>query len=597
MLCYPRTSQLSPLVVLLVSIGCGASETTTAVEPAVPLAITRLAGNNSTGVVGSQAVPSPTVRVTGTASRPIAGVAVEFVVESGGGSVSKRVVSTDANGEAAAEWQLGTIAGGNTLSVVVAALPPVSFSATGTAGPAASIVIASGNDQSAPLGSTIYGHAVRVLDLHGNGVPGVRVTFAVASGSGSTEEPQLTNAAGVATGLGWTLGPQPGTQQLTASVPNVAAVAFSATALGIELVSLAAGQGHTCGLSKTGAAYCWGANDSGQLGDGATTDRLKPTLVLGGLKFSSISAGSAHTCGVSERKAFCWGANSAGQLGSGSLESHFSPEAVVGGHLFERLEAGGDHTCGIADAIGTYGSVLCWGKNASGQLGDGTNESRSAPVVAGANWLRGAVYYWPTIAAGASHTCVIFEESKDTYCWGRKHNADQTVQDVLTPTRLSPRVSLWSITAGGDHTCGVEEGVLGMHGTCWGLNSSGALGDGSTLTPVLVTTIANFRFFRESILAAGARHTCATLYWNQRTHCWGDNTHGQLGDGTNDDRLTPMPVGGTEWASFDILAAGTGHSCRARTGGAVYCWGLNDKGQLGNETRMSRSTPVLVTSF
>jgi hypothetical protein len=152
---------------------------------------------------------------------------------------------------------------------------------------------------------------------------------------------------------------------------------------GHSFTALSAEGSHTCALTTAGAAYCWGGNNAGQLGDGtgggsAFSDF--PVAVLGGHTFAVISAGQGHTCGVTATgDAFCWGDNVSGQLGDGNLgmDSHI-PIGVLGGHAFEAINGGGLHTCGVA----TTGDPFCWGENFSGQLGDGNAPTSSDIPVA-----------------------------------------------------------------------------------------------------------------------------------------------------------------------------------------------------------------------
>jgi hypothetical protein len=142
-------------------------------------------------------------------------------------------------------------------------------------------------------------------------------------------------------------------------------------------VSAAAGGGFTCGVTTGGAAYCWGSNVSGGLGDGTTTNRSNPVAVLGGLSFVAVSVGLFHACGVTPGgAAYCWGYNNAGQLGDGTRTDRTSPTLVLGGLKFAKVSAGGGHTCGVT----TEGAVYCWGLNAFGELGDGTTTDRLTPV-------------------------------------------------------------------------------------------------------------------------------------------------------------------------------------------------------------------------
>ena len=179
---------------------------------------------------------------------------------------------------------------------------------------------------------------------------------------------------------------------------------------GWRFVALTAGVYHTCGLTSLGAAYCWGDNETSQLGNGSTgfsTDTT-PVAVSGGLTFSALAAGSWHTCGLAgSGAAYCWGSNYGGQLGTGSTTDSSIPVAVSGGLTFSAVAAGGDHSCGLTST----GAAYCWGVNNSGQLGDGSITNRSTPVA-----VSGGLTF-STLVAGIDHTCGL-TSTKATYCWG-----------------------------------------------------------------------------------------------------------------------------------------------------------------------------------
>jgi alpha-tubulin suppressor-like RCC1 family protein len=147
---------------------------------------------------------------------------------------------------------------------------------------------------------------------------------------------------------------------------------------GLTFASLTAGWYHTCGVTSSGAAYCWGYNTiDPQLGDSSNTDRYSPVRVKGGLTFTSVTAGNAHTCGVTHGgAAYCWGDNTYGELGDGSTANRTMPVPVAGGRAFANLTVGWDHTCGVT----TGGAAYCWGGNGSGELGDSTTAQRLTPV-------------------------------------------------------------------------------------------------------------------------------------------------------------------------------------------------------------------------
>ncbi len=157
-----------------------------------------------------------------------------------------------------------------------------------------------------------------------------------------------------------------------------------------DTTSLAVGGNHTCALDSTGAAYCWGNNAYGQVGDGTTgTNRLAPTAVAGGFTFASLYAGRDYTCGITAAgAAYCWGRNTAGQLGDGGRLTQSTPKLVGGGLTFRSLSLGELHSCGVAAAangagstLATPGTVYCWGDGEKGQAGNGTFRANNAPLL------------------------------------------------------------------------------------------------------------------------------------------------------------------------------------------------------------------------
>ena len=147
----------------------------------------------------------------------------------------------------------------------------------------------------------------------------------------------------------------------------------------VGLRSFALGTNHACGLTVDGTAVCYGSNGNGQLGDGTSTDRtLSPVQVQGGLHFNSLTAGNGFSCGLAtDGFAYCWGANQSGQLGVGANGNRATPTRVSGGIVFATLVAGQSHVCGSVSS----GAMYCWGLNQSGQLGDGTTTNRSVPTL------------------------------------------------------------------------------------------------------------------------------------------------------------------------------------------------------------------------
>ena len=370
----------------------------------------------------------------------------------------------------------------------------------------------------------------------------------------------------------------------------------------LKFTALTAGAEHACGIAKDSATYCWGNAYHGQVGDGTVGYRLAPTLVMGQTPptptptvpsaFSSVAAGSGHACGLSASGvAWCWGAGASGQIGDGANTSRATPVAVWNFPAFRALALGGMHTCGIAIASGTY----CWGDNRSGQLGNGAsgqgmkhlNQSSPVAVVSDVSFT--------SLAAGWVHTCGLTAQG-DAYCWGDRYSGqvgDGLVsgyeRERTSPVKVSGGLKFTSITAGGNHTCGL---TASGGAYCWGWNTSGQVGNGSTTnqyTPVAVSGSVTFRS-----LAAHGYHTCGIAMTGD-AYCWGRNDSGQLGDGSQVNRQTPTKVVTT--STFVSLALGEGFTCGLTGDGVRICWGANTAGQFGDATTESVVTPRTLTGL
>jgi len=217
---------------------------------------------------------------------------------------------------------------------------------------------------------------------------------------------------------------------LSGPTPARAQSAVPASVLGQPVQQLAAGLEHTCALTAAGAVQCWGWNASGQLGDGSTTNKSTPQPVTGlASGVASISSGANHACALTTAGAVqCWGNNGYGQVGNGSTTNQSTPQPVTGlSSGVAAIAAGQFHTC----ALTTAGAVQCWGANNSGQLGDGstTNKSTPQPVTG----LASGVAF---IAAGAAHTCALTLAGA-VQCWGS--NSSGQLGDGSTTNKSTPQ--------------------------------------------------------------------------------------------------------------------------------------------------------------
>jgi len=328
---------------------------------------------------------------------------------------------------------------------------------------------------------------------------------------------------------------------------------------------------HSCAIAGTsatnaGALFCWGPNESGQLGRGTAATSNYPLAVAVNSPFSAasttlaVSAGNMHTCVVrlSNGAAYCWGNNTWGQLGDGTVTLRNAPVVVTGldaaadAHAVKAISARSSHTCAVvtgADSSDpTRRTVKCWGYNGSGQLGDGTTGDSSTPV---------------DVAPGPGGGIGL---------------------------ELEPGVQ--AVGIGGSHTC-----TLTTTGTvkCWGFNSRGQLGDGTTSTrmaPVLVSGLSS----DVVVLSVGETHNCV-LTLAGTVKCWGRNDNGQIGDDTLIDRREPVAVTGFDGQAIVGISAGFEHTCAAAANSRVWCWGNGANGRLGRNSETSSSTPVLANSF
>ncbi len=347
-----------------------------------------------------------------------------------------------------------------------------------------------------------------------------------------------------------------------------------------------AGDGYTCGLSREGRAFCWGARAAGAVGDGGSEGAAdRPVRVVGDRTYDSLAVGRHHACGLTPRgEAWCWGRNGRGQLGtptSGSctvegdrLDCARQPVRAAPGLTFAGVSAGGSHTCGVTDETRLY----CWGSNEAGQLGvGGLGGTTTTPQRVGVGYIR--------VAAGGFHTCAL-DGLFNVLCWGG--NAHGQLGDGSRLARTAP--SLVTIQGAEALTAGLRNSCLLAPAHCWGRGTEGQIGNGvllDALVPIRVDPEATF-----VQLDAGGFHVCGATE-GQGARCWGEGADGQLGTGeTTEIEGLPVPVAGDRaWAR---VSAGHGHSCGVTGDGSALCWGRNDAGQLGDGSREGRAAPVPV---
>jgi alpha-tubulin suppressor-like RCC1 family protein len=350
-----------------------------------------------------------------------------------------------------------------------------------------------------------------------------------------------------------------------------------------DAVTLAAGDRHTCAVRRGGQVVCWGADDTGQLGDRGGADQPVPVPVPGVTSATALAAGAGFSCALlADQSAICWGDDRDGEIGDGAPSAVVrAPTPVAGMAAGRALAAQAEHACAILND----GSLVCWGSNTSGQLGDGTLVNRSQPTpVPG---LTGVT----AVAGGLSHTCALSDAGLS--CWGSNSQGQlgadtgTSATPITTPMPVALVSGAIAIAAGGQHTCAVRGTGQVL---CWGQNGSGQLGEGSMSSlgePVPVTGLDT-----GLAAAAGVTFSCATTS-DGAVFCWGDDHDGELGTGR--DVVQPRPVALDIAAS--AVATGGAHSCAIApepgvTGGTAFsCWGSDQAGQLGDNGGSDRSRP------
>jgi surface protein len=372
------------------------------------------------------------------------------------------------------------------------------------------------------------------------------------------------------------------------------------------------GERYSCGIVD-GVVYCWGSNTDGRLGSGDLDDRTTPQVVANnGDVFTNsevemVSAGKEYACVIKVGAVFCWGNNEFGQLGdpdAGNLPEpdddqpgSVVPVEVVPGDGFMNenvtsVKAGGESTCAIEG-----GSVYCWGNNEYGQLGNGESGGTSGTpvkVLAGGGFTNTNV---TAIAVGEYHACAL--QGGSVYCWGRNNRGQLGIgstTDSVTPVKVSNGAmgnnNVTAISSGRSFMCAIKSGSI----YCWGQNDEGQLGDGTDginrTEPVKVLDGAMGNSNVTGV-ATGDKLTCALLTGS--VYCWGSNNRGELGDGTTDNSTEPVKVldGAMDNSEVTGIATGDEHACALKVDD-FYCWGRNNRGQLGDGTTVNSSVPVEV---
>lgn len=417
-----------------------------------------------------------------------------------------------------------------------------------------------------------------------------------------------------------------------------------------NIVSVVVLNASSCFLAQDGSVKCVGLGTSGQLGDGNGTSNVNLVTVLGldgsssSNKASSIYGASSTMCATkTDGNYLCWGGNSYSMLGDGTGTNRNSPVSVNYGGSVRTMSIGALHklvvltdgtlkvsggnrsgqlglnfstiaTVNIATTVSTYtnvvsavagtehscivfqnGTVKCFGANSNFQLGGGVRSGSLVPVQA-------TQFSDISSVSVDSYSMCVLKTNGTGQCvgWNQANQLGSgSANSSTSPVNVSSLSNAVSISSGGNiHSCAVlSTGGL----SCWGYNSSGQLGDGTTTSRNLATPV-NFGASPPSVVkvATGNAHTCSVMS-DFTVRCWGSGGSGQLGNGGTSNSSSPVIVSGIDASSDDKkaidIAAGYAHNCATMLSGSVKCWGAGSSGQLGNGSSNTQTTPVSVTGI
>jgi len=362
-----------------------------------------------------------------------------------------------------------------------------------------------------------------------------------------------------------------------------------------NVLEVALGGTHSCARKPEGPVKCWGDDQNGQTGTGGPADAGyldEPKSVDTVPDAIDVASGKKHTCAVRKTGIVsCWGYNLDGQLGNGQTNTRSPiPVDVTGLGDGVAVAGGGNFSC----AIRKSGGVACWGANGLGQLGNGgtTPSATRVPV----STVTGAL----ALAAGDAHACAVAGNG-GVMCWGANEvgqlgNGTSNATPNAMPVAVQNVTGAVAVVAADRSTCALTKagGVL-----CWGANEHGQLGNGTANAGPNGTPVAVGNLGDAIAVGAGGAHACAVRRAGNVV-CWGAGSSGQLGDGqSRPDAATPQASIVSVSAITNALGVGAGgdHSCAPTRTGTIACWGSNVRGQLGNRSTISESSPVSVMGY
>jgi len=381
------------------------------------------------------------------------------------------------------------------------------------------------------------------------------------------------------------------------------------------IVKITTGSSHTLIYTTRNRVLTWGSNTYGQLGDGTISSRSTPTDItarfsLGaseGIKY--IASGETHSILVTTaNRIFSWGENNFGQLGDGTESNRISPVEITSNFNLQvddditKISTKADHNL----LLTSTNLVFTWGYNFYGQLGDGSNQSSSLPIMITPSFQLQSNENIESVYAGCQHSMAISTDNQ-VFTWGNNlygQLGNKDTSNRLKPTEITSEFNLVSdeiveVIAGQLHAFGISSSGKVY---AWGLNGNGQLGIGTTssiFTPVEITSAFNLLVGERVIeMSAGSNFSYAITSYG-RVFAWGYNYY-RLGDGTTINRLSPVEI----TSNFNLvenemiikIEAGNYQSIAISSSNRVFTWGINQHGQLGDGTRMNSLLPIDITS-
>ena len=355
---------------------------------------------------------------------------------------------------------------------------------------------------------------------------------------------------------------------------------------------IASGSLHTLAINDVGELYAWGNNSVGQLGNGEngtgfsagfpdlSKDKNTPQRIGSGTDWKIIAAGTYHSLALkNDGTLYTWGVNDTGQLGDTSTTNRNRP-AQVGTDTWKAVAAGESYSL----ALRSDGTLYAWGTNGNGELGDGTTTQRTTPTQIGTD-------VWKAVAVGDNHSLAIKNDGS-LHAWGNNRYGqlgDGTTTRRTTPTQIGTDTD-WTVAAAGRYHSLALKSDGTLH--AWGRNNRSQLGDGTTTrrtTPIRIGSDTNWK-----ALAGGEQYSLA-IKSDGRLYAWGSNADRQLGINSPTGKTRPSQAAGTGWDDVAGKRFGANnYSLALKSDGTLYAWGDNTSGQLGDGTTARRLVPTIV---